>query len=396
MKPYDAFKIWKDGNGGNPVFEYEGRFFEGSPAMATLLECMTIADTEEEGIERFRAIHNCSLSQEVVADILNKCVKGISCKKVKGDRTFIWSKELIPGSMVRCISCSLRELFSPRLMWFIIAVTIIADILYMFFTSSPLLFSGYINGAGLLAFLGMVVLSSFIHELGHAAACSRFGVECGGIGIGLYINFPVLYTDVTKIWRLPVKQRCVVNLGGVYFQSYILLFSIIANSFYESDYLKYLILALNMGMILTLNPFFKFDGYWIASDLLGIGNLRQKTRDWMISIFKKNKPNTTFMSARREYIFLVYAVLSNLFFLFFFVYVIPIFLINFFKGYPSEMELLLQYINNRISPPFALVRNILSQTIFIVFLGYWLYGMINNFIIPILKRKLDGYPGNNK
>lgn len=388
MKPYDTFKIWKDDHNSNLVFEYEGRFFDGSPSMATLIECMAVADTEENGIKKFCELHNYAVSQEVVASVLDECVKGISSQKTKRDSTFIWSKELIPSSIVCYISRSFRCLFSHRLMCLIVAVTIVADILYMTLTPSPFLFNSYVSGVGLMVFLVMIILSSFIHELGHAAACSRFGINSGGIGVGLYINFPVLYTDVTKVWRLPVKQRCVVNLGGVYFQSFILLFSIIANYFYESDYLKYLILALNMGMILTLNPFFKFDGYWIASDLLGVGNLRQKTRDWMMSIFNKCNQNNLSLPSRRKYIFLSYAVLSNFFFLFFFIYVIPIFLINFFNGYPSEFKMLIQYVNNRISPPFALVRNILSQTVFIVFLGYWLWGMINNVIIPMLRRNL--------
>ena len=62
--------------------------------------------------------------------------------------------------------------------------------------------------------------SSFFHELGHASACKYFGIQHGGIGFGLYLNFPVLYTDVTEVWKLKRGQRCVVNLAGVYFQSY--------------------------------------------------------------------------------------------------------------------------------------------------------------------------------
>lgn len=44
-----------------------------------------------------------------------------------------------------------------------------------------------------------------------------------------------------------------------------------------NDILRYLILIMNLGFAMTLNPFFKFDGYWIASDLLGVPNLRQRS-----------------------------------------------------------------------------------------------------------------------
>ena len=52
---------------------------------------------------------------------------------------------------------------------------------------------------GLFIFM---ISSSFFHELGHAAACKYFGIRHGGIGFGLYLNFPVLYTDVTEVWKL--------------------------------------------------------------------------------------------------------------------------------------------------------------------------------------------------
>ena len=65
---------------------------------------------------------------------------------------------------------------------------------------------------GLLVFM---VVSSLFHELGHASACKHFGIRHGGIGFGLYLNFPVLYTDVTEVWRLRRADRCIVNLGGV-------------------------------------------------------------------------------------------------------------------------------------------------------------------------------------
>lgn len=380
MKPYDSFKIWREGHGGNAVFEYENHFFEGSQTMATLIECMSLADSEEDGIDRFCEINKNAVSREAAVCALENMVKGISSIRTKADDTFIWSKELIPSGIVGNISKHLGCMFDRKVMWLVIACTVFSDISYMLLTPSPFLFNSYVSGIGVAFFLMMVVISSFIHEFGHAAACSRFGIQSGGIGIGLYINFPVLYTDVTKIWRLPVRQRCIVNLGGIYFQSLFLIACITANFFYESDYFKYMILALNLGIILTLNPFFKFDGYWIASDLLGVGNLRQKTKTWLLSLFNKNRGNPMAYQKKKKNIFLLYAVLSNLFFLFFFVYVVPNFLISFIKNYPSELKLLIQYVNGRVMPPFALVRDIMSQTIFMAFLIYWSYGIIRRQI----------------
>ena len=38
--------------------------------------------------------------------------------------------------------------------------------------------------------------------------------------------FPVLYSDVTKAWRLAPYQRSIVDLGGLYFQAIALPFVI--------------------------------------------------------------------------------------------------------------------------------------------------------------------------
>ena len=93
----------------------------------------------------------------------------------------------------------------------------------------------------------------------------------------MYLTFPIFFTDVTKAWCLPRKKRMAVNLGGIYFQLYILIGLIAVYYFTNSDFARYLILAMNLGFVLVLNPFFRFDGYWIATDLLGVPNLRQQS-----------------------------------------------------------------------------------------------------------------------
>ena len=61
-----------------------------------------------------------------------------------------------------------------------------------------------------IVLLSLFLISSFIHELGHASACRYYELEHGGIGFGLYLNFPVFYTDVSSIWKLSRKKRLLV------------------------------------------------------------------------------------------------------------------------------------------------------------------------------------------
>lgn len=122
----------------------------------------------------------------------------------------------------------------------------------------------------------MRVISSLFHELGHASACQFYNIRHGGIGFGLYLNFPVFYTDVSNTWTLPRKKRCIVNVAGVYFQILLLIPLLIIYFYTQNDILKYVTIMTNINFIITLNPFFKFDGYWLMTDLLGVANLRKK------------------------------------------------------------------------------------------------------------------------
>lgn len=137
----------------------------------------------------------------------------------------------------------------------VMLIGFLVDIFFMITTENLLQFSSHVNVYSILGLLVFMLGSSLFHELGHASACKYYGIKHGGIGFGLYLNIPVLYTDVTEVWQLKRSQRCVVNLAGVYFQSYCLLGLLVAFFLTYNDILRYLILTMNFGFLMTLNPF---------------------------------------------------------------------------------------------------------------------------------------------
>jgi len=126
------------------------------------------------------------------------------------------------------------------------------------------------------------VLSLFlIHELGHAAAAARHGINVGRIGFGIYSIFPTFFCDVTEAWRLPMVKRIIISLGGVYFQTILgIIFIIIANVFNLAYFnvVAYLNLLI---IVISINPFLRFDGYWIYSDFFKIPNLNSQSIEWL-------------------------------------------------------------------------------------------------------------------
>lgn len=123
----------------------------------------------------------------------------------------------------------------------------------------------------------VILVSIFFHELGHLAACHRWGAPHGPLGFGLYFFNPVFYVDVTAAWRLNRYQRAVVDAGGIYIQ---LLFApLCLLLFWATQDPTYLLAIMVIDMILigNLEPFMKLDGYWLLSDLTGVPNLHART-----------------------------------------------------------------------------------------------------------------------
>jgi putative peptide zinc metalloprotease protein len=134
----------------------------------------------------------------------------------------------------------------------------------------------------MFVFYPVVLGILLIHELGHAAAGYRFGIKPKEIGAGLYLIFPVLYTDVTEVWRLGKLKRTIVNLGGIYFQlliNLILIGYLVSHfgDFGQINTTRYLIQLNVATIIINAIPFLKFDGYWIYSDLFSLPNLRRQS-----------------------------------------------------------------------------------------------------------------------
>ena len=365
-----------------------GQYYEASPAIAELVETLQRHATEEEAIAAYTEKKAGKYTPEQVRLIIDKFITPLFTPKPP-KRSFLYEKELFSAAAVDRFSDAFRFLFNR---WYMLAVFLVAAALdAWFFLRTPdlLLFNNKVNIYLVVGLFVFMLGSSFFHELGHASACKYFGVRHGGIGFGLYLNFPVLYTDVTEVWKLKRGERCVVNLSGVYFQSWWLIILLVAFLMTGNDILRYLILVMNLGFAMTLNPFFKFDGYWLASDLLGVPNLRQRSLELLGYVWKKlwkrpegKRPYLLQIRPLERYGLLVYSVTVNLFMGFYFVYVIPTFLYRFVQTFPDAVNELILYLSNRMMPPFALLRNIGMQLVFLGLIGYLVY----RSVIPLVRR----------
>jgi hypothetical protein len=170
-----------------------------------------------------------------------------------------------------------------------------------------------------LASLMIVVAVVLIHEFGHAAAQIRMGLDPGPIGIQLYSYLPALYADVSESWKLRPIKRVVVDGGGIYFQC--IAASLVYLLYRQTHYAPLLTATLTSDslVLISINPFLKFDGYWLLADLLAVPNLRRLSgrvvRYRLGILIGRRKPELEVpLGLWRQVVLCVYVIARALFF----------------------------------------------------------------------------------
>ncbi|MGH3094812.1 MAG: hypothetical protein ACRDMV_02285, partial [Streptosporangiales bacterium] len=135
-----------------------------------------------------------------------------------------------------------------------------------------------------LAVAGLTLASLVFHEFGHASACHRGGARPGVIGVGVYLVWLALYTDVTDAYRLDRAGRLRTDLGGVYFNAIFVLG--MAGCYAGTGQPIFLAVAffINFEILQQLVPIVRMDGYFTLGDLAGIPDLLGLLRPIMTSV----------------------------------------------------------------------------------------------------------------
>ena len=364
-----------------------GIYYEANDAIVELIKALQFHDSKEKAISFYLKEKQGKYTKEQITQLVDNYISHILSKTTTlSNKTFIYQKELLPASAIDRFSNTCSFIFQRPFMLIITIVTLLLDIYFFFSTNNLFQLNEQIGIYGITGLLIFIVVSSFFHELGHASACKYYGLKHGGIGFALYLNFPVLYTNVTEIWKLNRKRRCIVNLAGVYFQCILLSALIIIHLITNNGIVKYMALIMNLNFLITLNPFFKFDGYWIVSDVLGVPNLRERSKELLIYFYRRIRkqpivgtPYLMQANKAEKYCLLAYSILVNLFMAFYFFYIIPRFLYSFMQSFPGQIEDLILYLSNRVSPPFALIHNIGAQLLSLALILYVLFNLIRSF-----------------
>ena len=350
-----------------------------------LIEILTVEETIDEALLVFNTTFESNLSKESFLDFLKDRLKGLGL--LKGDskiiktNAYVKSKiKLLPANAAAALALPFSYFFKATYFWYlftilsIICATIVVGYIDTYDLNSP--FENVIH----LILLALPVV--FIHELGHVAACRPAGIKNGEIGLGIYLIFPVFYSDISNLWTATKQQRIIANLAGAFNQC---LYAIIMYGIYyfteNKIFLTVSILIIIDG-VYQLYPFVRSDGYWILSDALSIPNLQQKGKYNLLNLFtgrwSKLKAHT-----KTELFILSYSII-NLGFILFYIYLLVIDQWNSFLLFPKELSTLLYHLITlnwqelQVSPLF-----ILHGIVYFI-LGKYVFNLINS---KVKKRK---------
>ena len=179
-------------------------------------------------------------------------------------------------------------------------------------------FSGLLSLEGALIYAVAIALVKTLHELGHAVTAARAGAQVPSMGICFMVGMPMLYCDVTDAWRVPSwRRRVEIGAAGLAVETALAAIATLAWVFLPDGAMRSVTFAVAttswvMSLGLNLNPFMRFDGYYILADLTGVDNLQPRAFDvgvWRLReiLFGLGQPAPEDCSRRRLHAFALYA-----------------------------------------------------------------------------------------
>ncbi|HEY7305825.1 MAG TPA: hypothetical protein VH601_16995 [Bryobacteraceae bacterium] len=235
------------------------------------------------------------------------------------DRYLFFKIRFLKESAVRPIANGLQWLFHPSAYTLLISLIVITHAwFYAVLMREHVPQLNALSNENALWVVLLFSLSGMIHEFGHAAALTRFGGKGAEIGFAFYICFAALFVDLSDAWKLSRRERVIVDLSGMYFQSILLVFAAACYALTGWAVLAYCFVFTDIQIAANLNPLLRLDGYWAVADALGIANLRSRSlRHLLLPIRKRTRGATALeMSVRTARILRIYLAFSIIFFVY--------------------------------------------------------------------------------
>jgi len=211
---------------------------------------------------------------------------------------------MVPEGVVEAFTAVFRPLFFAPVVIVVLAGFAALEF-WLFFIhgiSWSTLVEALYRPENFLTVFGLGILAASFHELGHATACRYGGAKPGRIGAGIYLVWPVFYSDVTDAYRLSKAGRLRVDLGGVYFNAIFWLATAGAYFLTESEVLLIAVFFGQLAMLYQFMPFVRLDGYYVVSDLTGVPDLFARIKPTLRSMIPGRATDTRVLGELKPWV----------------------------------------------------------------------------------------------
>ncbi|MCM3569166.1 hypothetical protein [Neobacillus mesonae] len=186
------------------------------------------------------------------------------------------------------ISPQLGKFFFNKIAYFVYAALFFLNVI--FFIVYPALFPKYKDlfifhymFLNIPAWMVISFILVLIHEFGHVLAMRAFNLPAR-IEMGHRLFFVVLETDMTSVWKLPSKDRNILYLAGLCFDTVILSLALIAQQLlngYSEFFLRIMsiiVLDTFIRMVYQCCIYMKTDLYYVFENISGCYNLMESAQ----------------------------------------------------------------------------------------------------------------------
>jgi putative peptide zinc metalloprotease protein len=320
------------------------RMFDGQRDVAQVFAAYDKLNPGKYSLQKIEnLIQSFLLPKSLLVDLSNPTLlPEISSKRA----AYLYGKiRLIPQHVVYPVARLFGWAFDKRVLIGWLAIFILTHVIfYLWVFPNHRAHLSHFGGSTFSAVMLLSLLGAFIHETGHASALVSYGCKQTEIGFGMYLYYPVLYTDVSEAWKLSRHRRAMIDMAGVYFQSVFQLLMLGLFFINGSPILIYFFLFTDLIMFRTMNPFLRMDGYWLVADLFGIFNLRGQStkliKHYFLKLFGLNRTDRGPLHALKpgaQVALAVYTVLSTVFFFYLCAIMIRISVLYLIPTYPTRL-----------------------------------------------------------
>ncbi len=281
-----------------------------------LYRIMQETETYEDALNRFNVAEGWQLNLEDFKTHIAKIFGGYGLLKddFKVERPDMKNQylklkiQLINAKWAAALARPVSWLYTPEYFWKAGLLFVLFIVCSVFLAPAP---SVEINASSLGGIAVIFYLTMLVHEVGHIAACQSSGIKHGGIGFGFYFIMPVMYADVTNIWLASKERRVIANLGGIFNE--LLYSSVLLVLFWVTGDPNLYFIAITIAalVVFELNPFVRFDGYWILSDVSNTPNLLRKSKAVLLKTLKNFRKGITL--TRQEVGLFIYGFINSVF-----------------------------------------------------------------------------------